>query len=134
VNGPDLRVGHKDETGYNYPDVSVTCGTPEFREDDRELTLTNPTALFEVSSPPTAEYDRGEKVRRYTRLPSVRLYAMLDQERCAATVLRRGEDGSWSMTDIEGPDAAIEVDPPGVTLRLGEVYADLLKRQAASDD
>ena len=122
-NGPDLRVGREDDSTYNYPDLSVVCGPPEFREDHDDLTLVNPVALFEVVSPSSEPRDRGEKVRRYTKIASVRLYVVLEQARVEATVLRRNGDGaSWLMTTLEGPEATVDLDPPGVSVTLGELY------------
>ena len=57
---PDMRV-HFPATGLYNPDVTVVCGNAEFVDDEFD-TLTNPTVLVEVLSPPTADYDRGHEV------------------------------------------------------------------------
>ena len=70
-----------DATGlYTYPDVVVVCGEPEFL--DREVdTLLNPTVLFEVLSESTEAYDRGVKFGHYRKIPSLREYVMVSQDR-----------------------------------------------------
>ena len=48
-----------------YPDVLVYCKDAVWLDDSRD-TLTNPHVIFEVLSPRTERYDRGEKFHIYT--------------------------------------------------------------------
>ena len=44
-----------------YPDISIVCGDVEtFNNDD--WNIMNPTAIIEVLSPSTGDYDKGSKV------------------------------------------------------------------------
>ena len=55
--GSDLRV--QTPSGlFTYPDISIVCGEPLLVQG-RPDTLTNPTALIEILSDATREYDRG---------------------------------------------------------------------------
>lgn len=90
----DMRV-RVDATGlYTYPDVVVVCGEPEFQ--DREVdTLLNPTVIFEVLSESTEAYDRGVKFGHYRKIPSLREYVMVSQDRMLVErYTRRGTTGS----------------------------------------
>ncbi len=49
---------------FSYPDIMVVCGEPEYFDIHQDVLL-NPTAIFEVLSPSTENYDRGEKFHRY---------------------------------------------------------------------
>jgi Uma2 family endonuclease len=70
-----------DATGpYSYPDVVVVCGERQFL-DAHVDTLLNPTVLVEVLSPSTEADDRGRKFAHYQRLPSLREYVMVSQDR-----------------------------------------------------
>ncbi len=51
-------VGTPQTGGHHCPDASVVCGAPRYDESDPHATV-NPTALVEVLSPTTADYDRG---------------------------------------------------------------------------
>ena len=62
----ELRVGIPSANVYTYPDVSVACGDP-LLEDEYEDTLLNPMLLIEVLSPTTEAYNRGKKLRWYTK-------------------------------------------------------------------
>ncbi len=113
-----LRV-HVDETGlYTYPDLSVACGEPRCAEGHA---LRNPVLLAEVLSPSTARYDRGEKLVHYRRIPSLREYLLIEQDR--AYVERHERDGArWILHEATGMDAALDLPSVGATLALADVY------------
>ncbi|MDX1532094.1 MAG: Uma2 family endonuclease [Rhodothermales bacterium] len=119
VLSSDMRVQLAEGVRYTYPDLSVVCGEPAFA-DDRELTLLNPTLLVEVLSPSTAEYDRGDKFAAYRRLPSLREVVFVEQERRSIEVFRRGDEGRWTLYELEG--GAVALASVGATLRAEEVY------------
>lgn len=116
----DMRV-KVDTTGlYTYPDVIVVCGTPTF-EDAEVDTLLNPTVLIEVLSPTTAAYDRAEKFAHYRRIPSLREYVLVSQDRPQVErFLRSGED--WILREFSGRAERFELPSIGVSLSLQDVY------------
>jgi Uma2 family endonuclease len=115
----DLRVRTGPAGLYTYPDVSVVCGRAEF---DRE-TLLNPTLIVEVLSPSTESYDRGEKFILYQRLPSLREYVLIWQNRPRIEKYVRQADDTWAYSLVEGLEAAVRLETIGCELRLAEVYA-----------
>jgi Uma2 family endonuclease len=48
----------------------VVCGSPQFAGDQGDTLLT-PTAIIEVLSDSTSDYDRGRKFQHYRTLPSL---------------------------------------------------------------
>lgn len=75
----DLRVS----TGrglYTYPDGAIVCGELQ-RDPDSSTHVTNPTILFEVLSPATQAYDRGDKLDQYRGMPSVDAVVLIAQDR-----------------------------------------------------
>lgn len=123
-NGPcrastaDLRV-RIDETGlYAYPDMTVTCGAPEFA-DTRPRTLLNPTLLVEVHSPSTAGWD-AVKAAHYRNRGSVRAYLLVSIPDRRVELYERHDDG-WLLrtftADATVPLAALETELP-----LAEVW------------
>lgn len=121
----DMRVRVPTETGYVYPDVVVACGEPRF--EDAELdTLVNPTVVVEVLSPSTERYDRGEKWEHYRRVPSLRQYVLLAQDRPHAEWFTRHEGGLWLFAEAAGAEAEIRLESIGSTLRLADVYDGVL--------
>ncbi len=79
--------------------------------------------VVEVVSESTRRIDEGEKRDNYLSLPSLSAYVLLEQNRPAARVYLRGEDGEFTetvfrdVTDVI-PLAAIEAE-----LRLADIYA-----------
>jgi len=121
VHGGDLRVRVAEGGLYTYPDVAVVCDEPRFDDAQRD-TLLNPTVLFEVLSPATEAYDRGERFARYRQLPSLKEYVLVAQDRPRIERFARdGED--WILTAFDGPAAAVELASTGCELRLADVYA-----------
>src|SRR4051794_25575592 len=58
--GNDMKVRTSSQGLFAYPDLSVVCGDRIFHDENRDV-LVNPCALFEILSPSTAWFDRGEK-------------------------------------------------------------------------
>ena len=114
----DMRVLIEATGLYTYPDVIVVCGQPEFL--DREVdTLLNPTVIFEVLSESTEAYDRGVKFGHYRRIPSLREYVLVSQDRMLVERYTRagGELGSLGVRAarsgqlrLESIDCAIPLD------------------------
>lgn len=104
-----------------YPDLSVICGPLEHDDVDKDA-ATNPTVLFEVLSPSTAAYDRGEKFDHYTHLPSLKAYVLVDCNRENVVLYTRGEDETWVRRVHEAGDT-VRISVIEVELPVGEIYA-----------
>lgn len=113
----DQRVQLGD--AYVYPDVTVVCGRPEFRNKDN---LTNPVLIVEVLSPATADYDQGGKFARYRQLSSLQEYLLVAQDQAQVIHYHRQDDNHWLLTELEGPDAVLELPSLECRLVLSEVY------------
>lgn len=125
----DMRIGIRAIGKYTYPDLAVTCGKEEF-EDPVADTLLNPVVLVEVLSETTEKYDRGTKFEHYQKLPSLRLYVLVTQDRPRVEVFGREEGTFWRYEAFEGPEAVLALDPPGVTIPLRELYEGILEQPA----
>lgn len=117
----DMRVKISATGLYTYPDVTVACGKPEF-EDAHVDTLLNPTVLVEVLSPSTADYDRGGKFTHYRRLPSLREYVLISQDRpLVEHYVRQGED-EWLLTEYRSLEQSLQLPSVDCQLPLVEIY------------
>jgi Uma2 family endonuclease len=125
VSTSDLRVVTEDLAFAAYPDVTVICGPPRYW-DDRNDVLLNPQAIVEVLSPSTEAYDRGEKFERYQRIPSLKEYLLVSQDKPLVELWSRDGDG-WSVSRFEGNTGEFVIDSLGITLPLSEVYAGVLE-------
>jgi Uma2 family endonuclease len=118
----DMRVKVSPTGLYTYPDVVIVCGEPEF-EDEHVDTLLNPTVLVEVLSESTEGYDRGKKFEHYRRLPSVREYVLIAQDRFHVEKHTRRQDGSWLLWETNDAGDTVHLESIGCRLKLSDIYA-----------
>ena len=121
----DLRVRVLETGLATYPDVTVVCGDPEPDPDDRNAVV-NPALVVEVTSDSTEDWDRGEKLDHYRRIPSLRTCVLVSHRERLVEVWARAEDGPWEPTRARAGEEArlgdlgwrIDVDTlyDGVTL------------------
>jgi len=117
----DLRVECGPSGLFCYPDVSIICGPPQYR-DERQDVVTNPTLVVEVLSTSTEGYDRGAKFVQYRRLASLCEYVLVSQDEARMEVFTRGDDKRWTLTEAVGLDAACPLSSLDIALPLFEVY------------
>ncbi|MGI4787278.1 MAG: Uma2 family endonuclease [Janthinobacterium lividum] len=117
----DLRVGIMPIDVETYPDVAIVCGEPHINPFDKN-SIINPAVIFEVLSPSTERYDRGEKWARYQRLDSLQQYVLVSQDTPRVEHYVRQEDGSWNYAALEGLEPASALRVLDVRLALSEIY------------
>ncbi len=114
----DMRL-HVTSTGlYTYPDISVVCG----KEDTNPDTLINPTVIFEVLSPSTANYDRGDKFEHYREIDSLKEYVLIWQDKKRAARFTRQPDNTWLLADFIGEDAVIDLLSLSCSVSMSDIY------------
>jgi Uma2 family endonuclease len=101
-----------------YPDISVTC-RPLNDRDDR---ITEPVVVIEVLSPTTERTDRGRKKFDYIATPSIRQYAIVEQDSRRVDLYTRAEAG-WTNEVVTG-DAVLNLSSIAVVLSLDTIYED----------
>lgn len=122
VLSPNMKVVTSPTGLFSYPDVVVVCGEPQFYDERRDI-LTNPTVVFEVLSPSTEAYDRGEKFLRYrTQIAALRAYVLVSQHRPLVEHYVRQPDGSWSYSSAGDLSEAIDLPSIDCHLPLSEIY------------
>lgn len=114
VFSSELRVHVLEANVATYPDVTILCGPRRLDPADKNAVV-DATALVEILSPSTEEYDRGAKFDAYKKLPSLTHYVLVAQSERRIEVWRRGAAGEWSC------EAALD----GQTARLAAVGATL---------
>lgn len=120
---PNMKVRAGEKGLYAYPDLMVVCGGPTFRDEQGDV-LTNPTVIFEVLSPSTEAYDRGEKFARYrAQIETLRDYVLVSQDEPSVEHHTRQPDGAWSPAEIDGTDATLSLTSIGCELPLSEIYS-----------
>jgi Uma2 family endonuclease len=123
VFSSDIRVRAAAGDLYTYPDVTALCGKAEFEGSaGNPPSLLNPQVIFEVLSPSTEGFDRGDKFHRYRRLPSLTDYVLVSSERMAVEHFVRGSGDAWTFKAYDRPDEQLVLANIGCELPLAEIY------------
>lgn len=113
------RVNHKGR--FSYPDLTVVCGSPVFHDAQKDV-LVNAVAIFEVLSPSTERYDRGEKFLRYrNEIRTLTDYILVAQEYPHVDHYTRRPDG-WLLRTASELGDALEIANINCILRLAYIY------------
>ncbi len=118
----DMRVRVKAGELWTYPDLAALCGTPEFETASNPHSLLNPQVIFEVLSPSTEAFDRGDKFSRYQQLESLIDYVLVSSEQMRLEHFLRQGDESWQYKEHHLPDDRLPLTSIGCELPLAEIY------------
>jgi Uma2 family endonuclease len=114
--------GHKSKGMFYYPDIVVICGEPEFHDAFKDIVI-NPKVIFEVLSPSTEAFDRGEKFTRLLTCNSTLTdYVLVSQDRPQIEHYQRQADGKWTFELYVGLDAVVAVTSIACSLKLADVF------------
>ncbi len=117
---PNMKVATSDADLYSYPDLVIVCGEVRFRDETADV-IANPTVIFEVLSPSTESYDRGEKFLRYTNnISSLQEYILVSQTE--SHVERYSRSTGWKKEEIDGLEAVLLLNVVECELSLAELY------------
>ena len=118
----DMRLLVKRHQLYTYPDVMIVCGKLEYALNRTDL-IANPTAIFEVLSPSTENYDRGKKFNFFYRtIESLQEYVLIDQERVLVEHLRRSDERNWQLAVLDDLSDVLTLPSVGISIPLAEIY------------
>ncbi|PRQ06935.1 Uma2 family endonuclease [Enhygromyxa salina] len=121
VLSADARVRVEAADVDTYPDISV-CGPPETAAGD-DHALLNPKLIVEVLSSSTEAYDRGLKASNYRKIPALKAYLLVAQDRPRVELQVCDADGRWVIHEgVAGERLAIE--PLGIELDVDALYRD----------
>src|SRR5438874_13560821 len=118
---PNMKVRAGIGGLYAYPDLMIVCGEATFHDEHGDVLL-NPTVIFEVLSPSTEKYDRGEKFRRYQQIESLQDYVMVSQDQARLEHHHRQTDGTWKEAEVRGLDGVLVLSSIDCRIPLAEVY------------
>jgi Uma2 family endonuclease len=124
----DMRVKVEANDLHTYPDVSALCGPPRFT-DERQDTLLNPMAIFEVLSESTESYDRGKKFESYRLIPTLADYVLVSQDEVLVEHFTRQADGSWLLREVRAGEL-LRVVSLGCEIPVDEIYLKVFETSA----
>ena len=100
---------------YRYPDVTVVCDD-QFIDD---YSTDSPVLLVEVLSKGTHQLDRQTKRLEYIKLPSLKEYVLIEQERVEVEVFRRSQ--GWQPSYYYWDDV-VELESVSMSLSVQTIY------------
>jgi Uma2 family endonuclease len=112
-----VRIKKKAAQFFYYPDVTVDCGNAA----GDSLFAEEPRVIFEILSPETERIDRVEKLYNYQTLPSLLVYALVDQLRLAVTVYRRTNE-EWMVELLTKKGDVLKLPEIKCALPLAAIY------------
>lgn len=119
----DLRICVDEKNHYTYADAFVICG-PTLRVGTRRDIIANPSAIFEVLSPGTEGYDRGDKFKMYRTIPTLKEYVLISQNQKQVECFRKQTSGTWLMSVYQDNDV-LELETAACRISLDELYEDI---------
>ena len=98
------------------PDLLVRCGKLQ-----RQNFVTDPLIVVEVLSPSTMDFDRGDKLRFYKRLPTLTQIVLAYQDQMRVEQYQR-IDTAWETDVLTQPTQQLIFTAFGQGLSLAEAY------------
>ncbi len=127
VKGRNCRVHMEsislevEENGrYYLPDVMLTC---DERDHADRLIKRYPEIVVEVLAEGSEARDRGEKFAAYLRMPSLKYYLLISQDRVRIEVYTKLDSGGWHFDYFESLESEIKLGKVGITLQIAQIYA-----------
>lgn len=117
----DLRIYVKNAESYFYPDASIICGDLEL-SDDKKDSVKNPSVIFEILSPSTADYDLGRKLFFYMQIETLREYYAIDSSYKHIRIGRRRENNTWQFEEISIEGTFFSIETIDLKLALEDIY------------
>ena len=124
IFGSDLRIHIPENTLYTYPDFSIICGKPETNDEEKD-TIIKPSAIIEVLSKSTKDYDRGSKFMLYRSINTLNEYITVDSLSISIEIYTRNPDNTWILSEFKQPQDSFVISTIGLRLLLKDVYEDV---------
>lgn len=122
IRSGEQTVPHSTKGLFSYADLTVVCDEPQFHDQVGDV-LVNPKVIFEILSPSTGSFDRGEKFQRYrTYNDSLSDYVLIWQTQSLIEHFQRQLNGQWLMTEVKGPESELYLASIDCRLKLAEIY------------
>ena len=115
---------------YYYPDFVVVCGQAVF-EDVEVDTLVNPTVVFEILSPSTQNYDKGEKADFYRAIPSLSDLVLMAQDRPYVQHYHRLREQEWLLAEYTSLADVVNLTTIDCRVPLTDIYHQVLDASEA---
>lgn len=119
---PNMKIATNNQGLFSYPDLAIVCGEPVLHNTKGDVLL-NPAVIFEVLSPSTEHYDRGEKFLRYINgIETLTDYVLISQDKPLIGRFEKQADGEWAKTEFAGLESVLRLESIECEIALEELY------------
>jgi len=119
--GSDKRMNIPENTLFTYPDISIYCNGLTHSEIDEDTSIL-PTAIIEILSPSTKNYDRGKKFMLYKDIPSLKEYIMIDSESVWVQAFYIDDENKWKLNEHKEISDTLTLISMGFDIALSDIY------------
>ena len=119
--GSDLRIHIPQNSLFTYPDLAIICNDL-ISSDIDEDSFIQPAIIFEILSPSTRQYDRGEKFRLYRAIPGLKEYILIDSESINIEAFRINEKGFWELHEYKSINDQLALPSLSIAISIQEIY------------
>jgi Uma2 family endonuclease len=104
-----------------YPDFVVKCPPEQYSALDPHA-LTNPALVVEVLSPGSEKDDRGEKFEQYSKIPELKDYLLVSQDKVLVEHFQRGEGDEWILRRYLHKEDVLPIPNLEIEVPIAEIY------------
>ncbi|MDJ0600435.1 MAG: Uma2 family endonuclease [Crocosphaera sp.] len=124
VQSSDLRVWIPEYKRGVYPDVMVIQGDAIFNEN-RQDEIINPCLIFEVLSPSTSSYDRGDKFVYYRSIDYLKEYILIDQANYFIEHYTKTNNHQWLLQEYQDINDVIKLNSINIDVKMSNIYENI---------
>ncbi len=132
LKGKSCRIYIPENSLFTYPDISVVCGEIITKDDD-DWNILDPSVIFEILSPATRSYDKGEKFTLYRDIPTLKEYILVDSEKIHVEAFRINDNNHWELEEYKEIEETLLIKTTQLSISLIEIYEGTkLSKQSAT--
>lgn len=120
----DLLVQTPSRSAAFFPDVSVVCGPLDSTQMQATM-ISNPCIIVEVMSKSTRNYDQGDKLIEYRRIPTLQYYILVDSQQFCMYVYARQANRTWQVIELIERDSVLQLPVYDVSIPLSDIFGRL---------
>lgn len=117
----DMRLWIPSKKHYAYPDVMVIQGEPNY-VDEKQMMLTNPCLIIEVSSASTESYDKENKFEFYRSIPEFKEYILINQKSYSVNQWTKLDEQRWLLVEHRGEDTILKLESVDFEISFKDLY------------
>ncbi|TAE02861.1 MAG: Uma2 family endonuclease [Bacteroidetes bacterium] len=126
ILGENFAITCPDLNSYYLPDASIVIGKEveyvKVGENKQVDAVSNALGIIEILSPATEKYDRTTKYDNYRKIPTLRQYTLISQDKIQVENFVRNAFGIWICTVYTSKNDYFEIIEEQFQLCVGNLY------------